>query len=96
MMIDASMRMQSIRSLYSNSLNAVVLVVDRGLNYSSKVNKGAVLFLLTLWSFSNNVLEFIKACESSPEAHFGDIHTQLEHVKEKMIYPFQPGWTSRL
>jgi len=35
----ASVRAQTIRNLYSNSLNAIVLVVDQGLTYTSKINK---------------------------------------------------------
>lgn len=35
----SEVRAQTIRDLYSHSLNAIVLVVDRGLTYTNKVNK---------------------------------------------------------
>ncbi|KAL6051799.1 hypothetical protein QOT17_018960 [Balamuthia mandrillaris] len=68
-------RALSMRRLYSHALHAVVLLVDKHLNYSSPLNK-----------------EFIQACLSAPEFHFGDIHQQLQEVRHAMQgTPLSPG-----
>jgi hypothetical protein len=96
-------RAQTIRDLYSHSLNAIVLVVDRGLTYTNKVNKGtytsssvsSILILSDQQPFVETTgpsrAEFVRCCSASPEAHFSDFQKQLQLVKDELGRPMQPG-----
>lgn len=61
----SSVRAHTIRDLYSHSLNAIVLVVDRGLTYTNKVNKGTCSLLTVtnpLMDFLLTVATLIRIC----------------------------------